>query len=295
MAKKKKKNMDFNGDSSHSDDNSLLLYLQDINRIPLLSKEEEEKTAKLAVDGNKAAFDKLISSNLRFVIVIAKKYQGRGLPLEDLIEEGNIGLISAVKHYDAGRGFRFITYAVWWIRQAIVKALQEKGRMIRLPCNKVNQVRKIERTRQEFQSGHSQKKETEIREAAMFLDIEPERAMNLMNISQEVISLDDSDVHNENSSTLKDFIVDEYNSSPVETALNSVLKDDVEKALQSLGRQAADVIRDRYGVGDSTALTLKEIGDQYNLSREWIRQIEKRALEQLARSPHHKKLQSYIA
>lgn len=290
MTKKEKKEMDI-----LAEDNSLLIYLQDINRIPLLSKEEEEKTARMAANGNKAACDKLISANLRFVIMIAKKYQGRGLPLEDLIGEGNIGLINAVKHYDAGRGFRFITYAVWWVRQAIIKALQEKARMIRLPGNKANELKMIEQARLDMQGEHGHKKEPEIREVAALLDIEPDRAVELINISQDVISLDDPVAYYENTLTLKDLIEDESHNSPVENALNSILKDDVEAALSKLGSRAAEVLRSRFGLGGNTAMTLREIGDRFNMSREWIRQIEKRALGQMAHSAHHKKLEGYIA
>jgi len=283
------------GTTFTQDENSLLLYLQEINRIPLLNKEEEERTARLAAEGNRIAKDKLVSSNLRFVIMVAKKYQGKGLPLEDLIGEGNIGLLNAVKHFDAEKGYRFITYAVWWIRQAIIKAIHEKGRMIRLPSNKANSITRIKRTRQVIQNEPGRGTGVELREVAAFLDMAPEKAEDLISISQDVISLDDPVSSFEDSLTIKDYIEDEYHKSPVENAMNSILKDEVEMALNGLEKRAAEVLRSRFGLGETGALTLKEVGDRYNLSRERVRQIEKRALGHLEQSSHRKKLESYIA
>jgi len=261
-----------------------------------MNKEEEEKTAKLAAKGNKAAKEKLVNSNLRFVIMVAKKYQGKGLPLEDLIGEGNLGLLNAVKNFDVEKGYRFITYAVWWIRQAIIKAIHEKGRMIRLPSNKNKELSKIERTRQEIQNEPGWKTDMEIDEIAMALSMSPEKVEDIINISQEVVSLEEPVSQYDSSMSVKDLIEDEHqNKSPVETALDNLLKDDVEEALNSLGERAADVLRGRFGLGESGSLTLKELGDRYNMSRERVRQIEKRALMQLQHSSHYKKLESYIA
>jgi len=280
----------------HSDDNTLFLYFQEINRIPLLSKEEEEKTAILAAKGNKAAREKLVNSNLRFVIMIAKKYQGKGLLLEDLIGEGNLGLLKAAKHFDVTKGYRFITYAVWWIRQAIIKAIHEKGRMIRLPSNKNKDLVKIEKIREVFQNELGGKTDPELHEIALFLNMDPEKAEELINISHDVVSLDDPFSNTDSTTTIKDLIEDqENNKSPMENAIDSVLRDDVQKAVNSLGERAAEVLRDRYGLGDTGNLTLKEIGNRYDMSRERVRQIEKRALIQLQHSTHFKKLESYIA
>jgi len=295
MVKRKKKKADILGRISHSDENTLLLYLQEINRIPLLSKDEEEKTARLAASGNKAAREKLVNSNLRFVIMVAKKYQGKGLPLEDLISEGNVGLLKAVKHFDAEKGYRFITYAVWWIRQAIIKAIHEKGRMIRLPSNKTSELTKIEKTRQVFQNEPGWKQDSEIQKVAIFLDISPEKTAELLQINQEVISLDDPVSHDGYPMTIKDFIEDEYCKSPVESAANNILKEELDTVLDSLEERAAEVIRCRFGLGDSGPLTLKEVGLRYNLSRERVRQIEKRALVQLLHSSRSHKLESFIA
>ena len=275
--------------------NSLMLYLKEISRIPLIDKDEEEKIAKMAFMGDKAARDKLVSANLRFVIMIAKKYQGRGMPLEDLISEGNIGLLNAVRHFDAEKGFRFITYAVWWIRQSIMKALNEKGKMIRLPNNKNNELQKINKTRQSIQIEKGMDNDSEIKDTAFYLNTTPDKVTDLINISQDVISLDDPISQYGNALTIKDHVEDEYYLSPVEIALNSLLKDDVEAALNGLGIREAAVLRSRFGLGGEDSMTLKEIGNRYNLSREWIRQIEKRALIQLQRSSLNSKLESYIA
>ena len=300
MTKKNEKNKVTSGTNGGEDidlqeKNSLLLYLTEINRISLMDKDEEELTAKKAVQGDKAAKEKLINANLRFVVMIAKKYQGRGMPLEDLIGEGNIGLLNAIKHYDAGRGFRFITYAVWWIRQSIVKALNEKKRMIRLPNNKTIELRKIEKTRQEIQNEPGWNQEKEIQNAAIYLKMNPDKAADLINISQDVISLDEPVSKFENMLTIKDLIEDKYHVSPEKNALNSIVKDEVEDAIKMLGKREAAIIRSRFGLDGTNTMTLKEIGDSFNLSREWIRQIEKRALVQLQHLPCSSRLASYIA
>ena len=295
MVKTKNRKADNSGSASNGEKNTLLLYLQEINRIPLMSKEEEAETAKLAVAGDKAAREKLVTSNLRFVIMIAKKYQKKGLPLQDLISEGNIGLLNAVKNFDVKKGYRFITYAVWWIRQAIIKAIHEKGRMIRLPTNKTKELTQIEKARQVIQNEPSWNQDTEIRDTAVFLEMDPEKAEELMQFNHEVISLDDPISKNGPALTVKDFVEDECRNSPVEHATNTVLRDEVETVLNRLGKRSAEVIRSRFGIGDTGSLTLKEVGERYNLSRERIRQIEKRALTQLQRASHYHKLDSYIA
>ena len=294
MVKKKNKKANFRK-ACHHEENTLLLYLQEINRIPLMSKEEETETAKLAAKGEKAAREKLITSNLRFVIMIAKKYQNKGLPLQDLIGEGNLGLLNAVKHFDVEKGYRFITYAVWWIRQSIIKAIHEKGRMIRLPTNKTKELTQIEKARQVIQNEPNWNHDTEIRDTAVFLDMTPEKAEELMQINQEVLSLEDPISRHGQSFTIKDFVEDECRNSPVEHATNKVLQDELEIALNGLEKRSAEVIRSRFGLKDTGSLTLKEVGERYNLSRERVRQIEKRALVQLQRASYNHNLESYIA
>jgi len=282
-------------ESGNAVENSLLQYLQEINRIPLMEKEEEEKAALLAAQGNKAAKDKLVKANLRFVIMIAKKYQGKGMPLEDLIGEGNIGLVQAVEHFDIEKGFRLITYAVWWIRQSIIKAIHEKSRAIRLPYNKTTKITRIERTKQIIQKEPGWKADDELREVAAFLDISQKKAEKLLCMGQDVISLDDPVSSYAGSPSIKDYIVDECHKSPADYAINSILRDEVEEALLGLEERDAEIIRSRYGLGETNALTLKEVGDRYNLSRERIRQIEKRALGYLEHCPQRKILESFVA
>ena len=295
MTKRKNRKADVHGETFDSEGNTLLLYLQEINRIPLLSKAEEEETAKLAAAGNKIAREKLVNSNLRFVIMVAKKFQGKGVPLEDLISEGNIGLLNALKHFDAKKGYRFITYAVWWIRQAVIKAIHEKGRMIRLPNNKSSELARLEKTRQVIQNEPGAKEDVEIRRIATFLDISPEKAADLMMFSQDVLSLDEPVSSSDFSMTIKDFIEDDFFNSPFEQAASSILKSELETALNGLEKRSAEVLRSRFGFGEAGPLTLKEVGIRYDLSRERVRQIEKRALAQLQRSPNSHKLESYIA
>ena len=295
MTKEKVKKANGAGRPRNNEENILRTYLREVNRIPLLKKEEEEKTASLAAKGDKSARERLVNSNLRFVIMVAKKYQGQGLPLEDLIAEGNIGLLSSIDHFDVNKGYRFITYAVWWIRQAIIKALHEKSRMIRLPSNKTNELIKIEKTRQAICCDSGMQSDTELREIAAFLNMSQEKADNLMVISQDVLSLDDHASKSDDSLAIKDYVEDDHTKSPVEYAINCALRDDLEEALSGLGNRAAEVIRCRFGLGNTSPMTLKEIGARYKLSRERVRQIEKRALLQLQNPQERSKLEIYTA
>lgn len=283
------------GRPRNNEENTLRTYLREVNSIPLLKKEEEKDIVLLAVQGNMAARERLVNANLRFVIMVAKKYQGKGLPLEDLIAEGNIGLMNSIDHFDVAKGCRFITYAVWWIRQAIIKALHEKNRMIRLPSNKTNELVKLEKTRQALGNELNQKNSSEVNEIASFLDISQEKVNDLMMINLDVLSLDDPASKSNDSLSIGDYVEDSITQSPVDYAINSALKDDLEDVLNGLGRRAAEVIRCRYGLGNTCPMTLKEIGSRYNLSRERVRQIEKRALIQLQNSNTRGRLKVYTA
>ena len=272
------------------EENTLAMYLREINQITLLSREEEQKYARDAAKGNTAARNKLINANLRFVVNVAKKYQGQGLPLEDLISEGNIGLLNAIERYDVEKGYHFISYAVWWIRQAILKAICEKSRMIRLPLNRVNELVQIEKARQYVQEG-----ESEIKEVARLLDMDPDHVEELLAISRDMVSLENPLYDEKDSSTLGDFIEAANYRAPDAQAMDSALQDDIDTVLGNLDKKEAEVIRSRYGLGNRTPLSLKEIGERFNLTKERIRQIEKTAIKRLQHSPSRTLLENYVA
>jgi len=276
-----------------ADENILSIYLKEINKIPLLTKEEEDNIARAAAQGDKVAQNKLASANLRFVVNVAKRYQGQGLPLSDLISEGNIGLLNAIERYDVNKGYHFISYAVWWIRQAILKAICEKSRMIRLPLNRANELVQIEKARKLVQNGQGE--EAEIREIAQLLNMSSSHVEDLLNISRELISLEHPIYSEKDTSSLGDFIEDEKHLPPDEQAVTSALQDDIETVLKTLNPKEADIIRCRFGLGNYMPMSLKEIGDRFNLTKERIRQIEKKALKRLQHPSHQHLLESYVA
>jgi len=275
---------------NHKEENILAMYLKEINRIPLLTREEEIKYARESADGNRAAQQKLVQANLRFVVNVAKRYQGRGLPLDDLIAEGNVGLLNAVQRYDVEKGYHFISYAVWWIRQAILKAICEKTRMIRLPMNRINELIRIEKALPFVQEGRS-----EIKEVAKFLHLEPCYVEELLTISREMVSLDNPLYDEKDSSTVGDFIEANKYSPPEAQAIEAALQNDLQNALKGLDEKEADIIRFRYGLGTQAPLSLKEIGDRLNLTKERIRQIEKKAIKGLQQLRTRKILETYVA
>jgi len=270
---------------------NLGIYLSEINSIPMLSRDEEKVTARAAAAGDTAARSKLVNANLRFVITIAKKYQRLGLPLEDLISEGNIGLLNAADRFDADKGYHFISYAVWWIRQAIMSALCEKARMIRLPVNRSAELVKIEKAGKFINK--QQSTEDEIKEIALLLNMEQSSVSDLLEISREILSLD-IPISEHHDVSLRDIVEDTQYIAPDVCAERSVMKDDIEKVLDTLEKDEADIIRCHYGLGRD-AMSLKEIGARYNLSKERIRQIEEKALSRLKNPIRARKLQSYVA
>jgi RNA polymerase primary sigma factor len=287
-------NIQKNSSRTHvSDENILSMYLKEINRIPLLTREEEDTAAREAAKGNRAAQHKLVNANLRFVVNVAKKYQGQGLPLSDLISEGNIGLMNAIERYDVDKGYHFISYAVWWIRQAILKAICEKSRMIRLPLNRANELVQIEKAKKCVQESGSG--EGEIDEIARLLAMEPEHVVDIINISRDLVSLENPVYDEKDSITLGDFIEDENYASPEKYATDAALHDDIETVLDTLNPKEADIIRYRFGLGEKAPMSLKEIGDHFNLTKERIRQIEKKALRRLQHPSRMRVLESYVA
>jgi RNA polymerase primary sigma factor len=275
------------------EENVLSMYINEICKIPLLTRDEENECARRAADGDKKAFDTLVKSNLRFVVNIAKRYKGNGLPLSDLISEGNIGLINAVEHYDVTKGFHFISYAVWWIRQAVLKAICEKSRLIRLPMNRVGELLRIERVRKELRDNFNS--ENEIREVALTLNMDENLVADLINVSRDMISLDMPIFGENESSTLGEMIQDDVFQSPYDFAEMQIMRDDIELALHTLDEKEAAIIRCRYGLEDGAKLSLTEIGARFNLTKERIRQIENKAIKKLQHPRRKRILQSYVA
>lgn len=276
------------------DDDVLAIYLKEINRIPLLSHEEEIKLAEEAQSGSKAAKDKLVKSNLRFVVNVAKKYQNRGLDLTDLISEGNIGLMTAVDKFDVSKGYHFISYAVWWIRQSISKAVSEKVRAVRLPLNRVAEVNQIKAALKNV--GHNMTEEQEICEVGKMLNLEPQHIREMLAISSEFVSLDAPVASCENgTTTVGDFIEESRFGNPDEDLLKTSMKDDISNALDTLKPNEKTVITMRYGLDGDNPKSLKEIGDVCNLTKERIRQIEKRAIMRLHEPVRARYLANYVA
>ena len=271
-------------------DNNLVIYFREINKIPILSREEEIITARAAASGSKTAREKLVNANLRFVINVAKKYQGLGLPLEDLISEGNAGLLVAVDRFDVEKGYHFISYAVWWIRQSILNALCEKARMIRLPSNRAAELIKIKKARRLVRKQYSS--ESEINEVAELLNMDKDRVNELINISKEILSLD-KPVSGERNLILQDFIEDNRYGSEKE-AEHKFLEKDIGIVLDTLEKDEADIIRCHFGLG-CKPMSLQEIGERYSLSKERIRQIEERALARLRNPLRTDMLEVYVA
>ena len=281
------------GSSLSRDENILSLYLKEINRIPLLTREEEDTYARAAARGEQHAKDMLVKSNLRFVVNIAKKYQNQGLPLSDLISEGNIGLINAIERYDVDKGYHFISYAVWWIRQAILKAICEKSRMIRLPLNRANELVQIEKARKMISGSMSE--DTEIREIARMLDMDAEHVADLINVSRDLVSLETPVFDERDSSVVGDFVENSAYVSPESMAIENNLKEDINAVLKTLTEKEREVIQYRFGLNGRRAMSLKEIGERFSLTKERIRQIEKNALKRLSQANRSEILESYVA
>lgn len=273
----------------------LSIYLKEINRVPLLDHDEEYDLAVRAQKGDEKARERLVSANLRFVVAVAKKYQGQGLPLEDLIDEGNIGLLIAMDKFEPEKGYHFISYAVWWIRQSIMKAICEKSRAVRLPLNRANELFQIQKAQKNLMHA-SAGGEVSIEEIAKEAGLEPALVGELLSISRETVSFDTpvGNGSDSSSSRLGDFIEDD-GFGPEELAMQKCLREDIDKVLSTLSEKERDIITLRFGLNDTAPMSLKEIGVMYNLTKERIRQIEKRALERLKQPGRAKMLESYTA
>ncbi len=272
-------------------DDPVRMYLKEIGKIPLLKPHEEIEYAKRMLEGDEIAKQRLVEANLRLVVSIAKRYVGRGMLFLDLIQEGNLGLIKAVEKFDYERGFKFSTYATWWIRQAITRAIADQARTIRIPVHMVETINKLIRvSRQLLQElGRDPKPE----EIAKEMDMSEEKVREIMKIAQDPVSLE-TPIGEEEDSHLGDFIPDEDALAPAEAAAYSLLKDQIEEVLGSLNEREQKVLKLRFGLEDGRARTLEEVGKEFDVTRERIRQIEAKALRKLRHPNRSKRLKEYI-
>jgi RNA polymerase primary sigma factor len=270
---------------------SLDKYLQEIGREELITAEEEVQLAKKIRDGDQRALEKLTRANLRFVVSVAKQYQNQGLSLPDLINEGNLGLIKAARRFDETRGFKFISYAVWWIRQSILQALAEQSRIVRLPLNQVGSLNKINKAysklEQEFE------REPTAEELAELLDLPQDKITDTMKVSGRHVSMD-APLASGEESTLMDVIVNGDSPRADATLINESLSKEIDRALSTLTERERDVVKLFFGIGINHGLTLEEIGAKFDLTRERVRQIKEKAVRRLRHSSRSKLLQQYL-
>ena len=269
---------------------SLDKYLQEIGREPLIPVDEEVELARRIRNGDRAALEKLVKANLRFVVSVAKQYQNQGLSLPDLIDEGNLGLIKAAEKFDETRGFKFISYAVWWIRQSILQALAEQSRIVRLPLNQVGSLNKINKAYQRFEQEHERKPSAE--ELAELLDIPVDKIADTLKMSGRQVSVDAPFVEGEDNSLI-DVMVNEDSPNADHTLINESLSREIDRALATLTPREADIIRKFFGIGVPEK-TLEEIGIEFHLTRERVRQIKEKAIRRLKASSRSRILKTYL-
>ena len=275
-------------------DDSVRLYLREIGKIPLLTTEEEQDLAQRIVKGDKKAKDKMVESNMRLVVSIAKRYGGRGLDFLDLIQEGNTGLLRAVEKFDPEKGYKFSTYATWWVRQAITRAIADQARTIRIPVHMVETINKVLRTKRKLTAKLNHEPTNE--EIAKELDMEPDKIDYVMRIKQDIASLDASIGRegDDEDSVLGDFVEDEERDSPEESTANQILKEQLSEIISTLSQREQKIIRLRFGIGGGRPHTLEEVGNEFEVTRERIRQIEAKALSKLRKNKDTKKLHEYL-
>jgi len=270
---------------------SLDKYLHEIGKVELLTAEKEVELAKRIKRGDNEALEALIKANLRFVVSVSKQYQNQGLSLPDLINEGNLGLIKAAQRFDETRGFKFISYAVWWIRQSILQALAEQARIVRLPLNKIGSINKINKTfsrlEQEFQ------REPTLDELAKILETRPEIIEDSLNVSNIHISMD-APIKDEEGNTMYDVMLNDDSPSPDINLISGSLKKEIERSLNTLGEREAEILRYYFGLNSYQPHTLEEIGDEFGLTRERVRQIKEKAIKKLKNQYRNRLLKSYL-
>ncbi len=271
---------------------SLDMYLQDIGRVELISAEEEVILAQKIKAGDQKALDKLVKANLRFVVSVSKQYQNQGLSLPDLINEGNMGLIKSAQRFDETRGFKFISYAVWWIRQSILQALAEQSRIVRLPLNKIGAINKINKVYAKLEQ--DLEREPTAEEVSEAIDILPDDIRDIMRNQGRHMSMDAPLNINEDGGSMYELIENKHEEAPDNSLMIESLRNEIERALSSLTMREADVIRLYYGLSGSHAHSLEEIGEKFELTRERVRQIKEKAVRRLKRTSHSKMLVGYL-
>jgi len=270
---------------------SLDKYLQEIGKVDLLTPDEEVDLAKRIREGDQLALEKLTKANLRFVVSVAKQYQNQGLSLGDLINEGNLGLIKAAQRFDETRGFKFISYAVWWIRQSILQALAEQSRIVRLPLNRVGSLNKISKTFSELEQKYEREPSPD--ELAEVLEVTTSEVVDTMKISGRHVSMDAPFVQGEENSLL-DVLENDTEETPDSGLMNDSLRREVQRALSTLTQREADVITLYFGLNGEHSMTLEEIGEKFNLTRERVRQIKEKAIRRLRHTSRSKALKPYL-
>ncbi|HTF19628.1 MAG TPA: RNA polymerase sigma factor RpoD/SigA [Chryseolinea sp.] len=270
---------------------SLDKYLQEIGKVGLITMEEEVDLAKRIREGDSSALEKLTKANLRFVVSVAKQYQNRGLQLNDLINEGNVGLIKAGLRFDETRGFKFISYAVWWIRQSIIQALAEQSRVVRLPLNRVGSVAKI--LKMHAQLEQSLQRDPTVMELAEKLDTTEESIYITMSASQKTISAD-APLHFDDNTSLMETLQDVNSMSPDSSLMEAALKTEIQSVLSTLSAREMEIIVLYYGLNNQQALTLEEIGEKFSITRERVRQIKERATHHMQNSLHAQRLKYFL-
>ncbi len=267
-------------------------YLQEIGQIVLLKPDEEVLLAQRIKQGDPESLHRLVRANLRFVVSVAKKYQGQGLTLADLINEGNYGLIKAAQRFDETRGFKFISYAVWWIRQAILQALAEQSRVVRLPLNRIGTISKIRKAGARLAQQYE--RQPNIEELAQELDVDPEKIREALQHTGRHLSVDAPFTGEDDDNNMLDILHNEEEEAPDETLLDESLKIDIERALSQLHEREAEITRLYFGIGREHPLTLEEIGTRFGLTRERVRQIKEKALRKLRQKHRREELQMHV-
>lgn len=270
---------------------SLDKYLQEIGKVDLLTPDEEVELAKRIREGDQLALERLTKANLRFVVSVAKQYQNQGLSLGDLINEGNLGLIKAAQRFDETRGFKFISYAVWWIRQSILQALAEQSRIVRLPLNRVGSLNKISKTFSDLEQKFEREPSPD--ELAEVLEVTTNEVVDTMKISGRHVSMDAPFIQGEENSLL-DVLENDGDDTPDSELMNDSLRREVQRALSTLTQREGDVITLYFGLNGEHAMTLEEIGEKFNLTRERVRQIKEKAIRRLRHTSRSKSLKPYL-